>query len=364
MGQSSSRSINCSLPEQQSEAESAGTKRPGEDLSTRSVKRGRTNLDTSQPSSLDPCLGTRSKDQDNPSLLRAQLEESRKGVDLKHDAKDSAKDAAQLEESRKEVDQLRLDLKDAKKLFGTLAQENKSLLKRTHHQELASLNRKLNESAKEVALLDESRKEVEESRKEVDRMGLDLKNAKKQVGALAQENKNKEEIKRTQQQEVASLNLKLNESAKEVALLLDESRKEVEESRKEVDRMGLVLNDAKKQVGALAQENKSLLNITEKKWVFYNDSAKEVAQLEKSRKEVDRLGLDLKDAKKLVGTLALENKSLLNITEKKEEEIKRTQREVNKLTLELDTFKKIKMANDENVKNKIPRRAPRSKKNA
>jgi hypothetical protein len=57
-------------------------------------------LDTpSQRRSLD----TSSTDQDNPSLC------------------------AELEESRKEVDQLRLDLKDAKKLVGTLSVENKEL---------------------------------------------------------------------------------------------------------------------------------------------------------------------------------------------------------------------------------------------
>jgi hypothetical protein len=96
MGQSASSS--SSRPPEQSE-ESAGTKHPGEDLSTTSVKRCRTKLDTpSQRRSLDTSL----TDQDNPSLC------------------------AELEESRKEVDQLRLDLKDANKLAGTLSVEKRS----------------------------------------------------------------------------------------------------------------------------------------------------------------------------------------------------------------------------------------------
>jgi hypothetical protein len=104
MGQASSRS-NRSLPEHHSE-ESAGTKRPGKDLSTRSEKRCRTDI----PRQSSP-LDSSSTDQDNPSLR------------------------VQLDESRNEVDRLGLDLKDAKELVGTLSVENKSLRRKTEDKE-------------------------------------------------------------------------------------------------------------------------------------------------------------------------------------------------------------------------------------
>jgi hypothetical protein len=90
-------------------------------------------------------------------------------------------------------------------------------IKRTYQQEVASLNLKLNESANEMSLVDESRKKI-------DRLGLELKDAKKVVGTFAQENKRllkktekkEEEIKRTYQQEVASLQVELNRPAEGV----------------------------------------------------------------------------------------------------------------------------------------------------
>jgi hypothetical protein len=258
MGQASIRS-NRSLPEHQSE-ESAGTKRPGEASSTGSVKRYRIDI----PRQTSP-LDTSSTDLDNPSLR------------------------AQLEESRKEVDQLRLDLKDVKELVGTLSIKSNSLNKQNERkeeeikriqeeikmiqQEVASLNLKLNDSAKEVALLDETRKEV-------DQLRLDLKDANKLVGTLSlksntlnkQNERQEEEIKMTQQ-DVASLNLKLIEPAKEAAQL--------NESRKEVDRLGLDLKSAKEQVGTISVINKSLLKkIEEKEKQINSKTQQEVASLQ------------------------------------------------------------------------------------
>jgi chromosome segregation ATPase len=191
---------------------------------------------------------------------------------------------AQLEESRKEVDQLRLDLKDVKEVAGTLSLKSNSLNKQNEkkeeeikmiQQEVAYLNLKLNDSAKEVALLDETRKEV-------DQLRLDLKDVKELVGTLSlksnsldKENEKKEEEIKRIQQEVASLNLKLNDSAKEVALL------------------------------------------------------------DETRKEVDQLRLDLKDAIKLVGTLSLKSNTLNKQNERQEEEIKMTQQDVASLNLKL-----------------------------
>jgi hypothetical protein len=105
MGQASSRS-NRSLPEHQSE-ESAGTKRPGEDLCTRSLKRRLTDVPWQRTSPLD----SSSTDLDNLSLR------------------------AQLEESRQEVDQLRLDLRDAKELVSALSLKSNTLNKQNEAKE-------------------------------------------------------------------------------------------------------------------------------------------------------------------------------------------------------------------------------------